>query len=38
MPKYSNLDYVKLIRPLPINWPFDEYGIPFIKKKQNRYI
>lgn len=34
MPKYSKLDYVRLMRPMPENWPTDKYGIPFIKKKE----
>ena len=34
MPKYSKLNYVRLIRPMPENWPTDKYGIPFIKKKE----
>lgn len=32
MPKYSKLDYIKVMRPFPDNWPKDKYGIPFIKK------
>lgn len=32
MPKYSGLDYIKLMRPIPENWPKDKFGIPFIKK------
>lgn len=32
MPTYSNKDYVKILRPIPRNWPKDIEGIPFIKK------
>ncbi len=34
MPIYSNNDYVKIIRPIPNDWPKDIEGIPFIKKSE----
>ena len=32
MPTYNYKDYVKVMRPLPKNWPIDIEGIPFVKK------
>ena len=32
MPIYNTEDYVKLMRPLPKDWPKDIEGIPFVKK------
>ena len=34
MPLYSNLEYTKVMRPLPPGWPKDIHGIPFIKKEE----
>lgn len=34
MPIYCNEDYVKIMRPIPENWPKDIEGIPFIKKSK----
>lgn len=32
MPIYKNEDYIRLMRPIPDNWPLDVEGIPFVKK------
>lgn len=32
MPKYKSLEFVKIMRPIPDNWPTDKYDIPYIKK------
>lgn len=32
MPIYNFSEYIKIIRPVPDNWPKDIYGIPYIKK------
>lgn len=32
MPIYDNENYVKIMRPIPNDWPLDIFGIPFIKK------
>lgn len=32
MPIYNNEDYIKVMRPIPKDWPLDIFGIPFVKK------
>lgn len=32
MPIYDNENYIKVMRPIPSNWPLDIFGIPFVKK------
>lgn len=32
MPIYNFSEYIKIIRPIPDNWPKDIYGIPYVKK------
>lgn len=34
MPIYDNKNYIKIMRPIPNNWPKDIEGIPFIKKSK----
>lgn len=34
MPVYNNKDYIKIMRPIPKNWPKDIEGIPFVKKSE----
>lgn len=33
MPVYKNSDYISVMRPLPNDWPKDQFGIPYIKKE-----
>ena len=32
MPIYNYKDFIKILRPIPVNWPKDIEGIPFVKK------
>lgn len=32
MPNYDYKEFVKVVRPIPPNWPKDKFGIPFIKR------
>ena len=32
MPIYNNKEYIKLMRPIPNDWPVDVEGIPFVRK------
>ena len=32
MPIYNNKEYIKLMRPIPDDWPLDIEGIPFVRK------
>lgn len=32
MPIYDNKTYIKIMRPIPKDWPLDIEGIPFVKK------
>ncbi|MCR4660690.1 MAG: DUF4417 domain-containing protein [Clostridia bacterium] len=32
MPIYKNKEYIKLMRPIPSNWPLDIEGIPYVRK------
>ena len=34
MPIYGNKDYIKILRPIPSNWPKDIEGIPFVRKSE----
>ncbi len=34
MPIYNSKEYIKIMRPIPSNWPTDIYGIPFVKKSR----
>ncbi len=34
MPVYKFKDYIKIMRPIPKDWPTDIYGIPYIKKSE----
>lgn len=34
MPVYENEEFIKLMRPIPKDWPLDIEGIPFVKKSK----
>ncbi len=34
MPNYKYKEYLRIMRPIPDDWPLDIYGIPFVKKSK----